>query len=59
MVTWNKLKPNASLSAGQNLAVMVPFQAPRIGGKTLARKSAPASARNTAQRRPAIKTAKR
>ena len=59
MVTWNKLKPNASLSAGQNLAVMVPFQAPRIGGKTVARKSAPASARATAQRRPAIKTAKR
>ncbi|MGV0959643.1 MAG: transglycosylase SLT domain-containing protein [Limnohabitans sp.] len=57
MVTWNKLRPNAPVSAGQNLTIMVPFQAPRIGGKTFARKSAPASSKNA--HRPAIKTAKR
>lgn len=56
MVTWNKLRPNASLSAGQSLAVMVPFQANRSGTKTLARKGA--STNIKVVRRPAIKAAK-
>ena len=31
MVTWNKLKPNAHLSSGQSLAVLVPTsQSPRL-----------------------------
>lgn len=56
MVTWNKLKPNASLSTGQSLAVMVPFQPVRVSAKTLTRKNAPATA---AVRKPAIKTSRR
>jgi membrane-bound lytic murein transglycosylase D len=57
MVTWNKLKPHTSLSAGQRLAVLVPFQAARSSAKVLARKKAPTTAQTAP--RPATKTAKR
>jgi membrane-bound lytic murein transglycosylase D len=57
MLTWNKIKPNASLSTGQRLAVLVPLQAERTGAKVLARKKAPAPA--SVAKRPAIKVVKR
>ena len=57
MATWNKLKPNAHLSTGQSLAVLVPTsQAPRLSAKpVVGKKSMPA----TLARRPATKLAKR
>jgi membrane-bound lytic murein transglycosylase D len=57
MLTWNKIKPTASLSAGQRLAVLVPLQAARTGTKVAAKKKAPAP--SAVAQRPAIKTAKR
>jgi membrane-bound lytic murein transglycosylase D len=58
LVTWNKLKPQANLSAGQSLAVLVPFQSARTGSKAVARKKGPLPAVQTA-RRVATQTAKR
>ena len=58
MATWNKIKPTASLAAGQNLAVMVPFQSPRKGaGTAVARKKNPSTGHS--KPRPSPKTAKR
>jgi membrane-bound lytic murein transglycosylase D len=53
MATWNKLKPNAQVSAGQSLAVLVPTsQAPRLSAKPVAGKKpmpAPAARRLAAK----------
>jgi membrane-bound lytic murein transglycosylase D len=59
MIAWNKIKPNATLTAGQSLAVMVPFQSARTGtgAGAMARKrttgaahSKPGQASQTAKR---------
>nr|WP_233250071.1 transglycosylase SLT domain-containing protein [Limnohabitans sp. MMS-10A-160] len=57
MATWNKLKPNAHLNAGQSLAVLVPTsQSPRLSAKPAThKKTGPAPV----ARRPAPKLAKR
>jgi membrane-bound lytic murein transglycosylase D len=57
MATWNKLKPNAHLNAGQSLAVLVPTsQSPRLSAKAAThKKTGPAPV----ARRPAPKLAKR
>ena len=58
MMTWNKLKPHASLSTGQSLAILVPFQSARMGTKTtLAHKKPQAPAH--AVRRSTTQMAKR
>ena len=57
MATWNKLQPNAHVSAGQSLAVLVPTsQAPRLSAKPVVGKK-PVPARVV--RRPTTKPVKR
>jgi LysM repeat protein len=51
MVTWNKLKPNAHLSSGQSLAVLVPTsQSPRLSAKPAPHKKAGPAPHRTASK---------
>ncbi len=57
MATWNKLKPNVNLSAGQSLAVLVPTsQSPRLSAKPAPHKRAKSA---PIAHRPATKPVKR
>jgi membrane-bound lytic murein transglycosylase D len=57
MATWNKLKPNANLSSGQSLAVLVPTsQSPRLSARAAPHKRAGSASFAV---RPAAKHAKR